>query len=369
MMKRTVTIFLFALIALTALAIVPDVRARQDTPETVFPGGINPLTGETADDPELLRKVPALVPISRYPDEARPSAGLSFAAWIFEFYDMGGISRLFALFYGRLPSASTGVDPYIGSLGGALYGVEDLRNHYGALLISAGNRRAVVDDGLYNVQSWYGESGKDLYPKLPVSTYESFLTRWTAKIQPPDPELLRLPFSYGPPGSGLPAESLLVRYAPANQTLWTYDRAAGLYTHSQNSVGNPEILPTTDALTERQLSFQNVVLLFHDTERMSDGFKPVLNFIDRRPAIVFRDGLRYDVYWTTRSGTAENATDRFRPIRFVFENGEPFPLKPGQTWVHLVRMGNELREVESASDLSARAGSGNWFLPYIEAKR
>ena len=168
MMKRTVTILLFALIALTALAIVPDVRARQDTPETVFPGGINPLTGETADDPELLRKVPALVPISRYPDEARPSAGLSFAAWIFEFYDMGGISRLFALFYGRLPSASTGVDPYIGSLGGALYGVEDLRNHYGALLISAGNRRAVVDDGLYNVQSWYGESGKDLYPKLPV---------------------------------------------------------------------------------------------------------------------------------------------------------------------------------------------------------
>ena len=136
MMKRTVTILLFALIALTALAIVPDVRARQDTPETVFPGGINPLTGETADDPELLRKVPALVPISRYPDEARPSAGLSFAAWIFEFYDMGGISRLFALFYGRLPSASTGVDPYIGSLGGALYGVEDLRNHYGALLIS-----------------------------------------------------------------------------------------------------------------------------------------------------------------------------------------------------------------------------------------
>ena len=65
----------------------------------------------------------------------------------------------------------------------------------------------------------------------------------------------------------------------------------------------------------------------------------------------------------------ENAADRFRPIRFVFENGEPFPLKPGQTWVHLVRMGNELREVESASDLSARAGSGNWFLPYIEAKR
>ena len=53
-------------------SIVPDVRSRQDTPETVFPGGINPLTGETADDPELLRKVPALVPISRYPDEARP---------------------------------------------------------------------------------------------------------------------------------------------------------------------------------------------------------------------------------------------------------------------------------------------------------
>ena len=56
MMKRTVTILLFALIALTALAIVPDVRARQDTPETVFPGGINPLIGSSRSEERRVGK-------------------------------------------------------------------------------------------------------------------------------------------------------------------------------------------------------------------------------------------------------------------------------------------------------------------------
>lgn len=330
---------------------------------------INPLTGLTIDRPELLSFPPALVPIAKYPDKYRPAAGLTSAAWVFEFYDQGGISRPFALFYGQLPAAAPEAEPSLGPIAGALYGVEDLRNHYGAILISAGNRNGVIADGLYNVQYWYGESGKDLFPKLPLTTFETYLKNWRTKIQSPNPDLLTLPFSYGPPGAGLPALSLRIRYAETNQVLWEYDPATGLYNRSQNAISNQEILPDTDALTGRQVGAQNVVLLFHDTETRSDGFKPVLNYIKNRPAVVFRDGIRYDVSWTTIGGDSERATTRFRPIRFVNADGSPFPLKPGQSWIHLIRVGNQLSEVDSPASSETRGGSGHWFLPYIEAKR
>ena len=343
------------------------IRVPAAAQETEKP--INPLTGLTIERPELLSLPPALVPIAKYPDKYRPNAGLTSAAWVFEFYDQGGISRPFALYYGEIPAAASEEESWLGPIAGALYGVEDLRNHYGAVLISAGNRAGVAADGLYNVQYWYGESGKDLFPKLPLAIFERYLNDWKPKIQAPDASLLALPFSYGPPGAGLPAASLRVRYAETNQVVWEYDPATGLYNRAQNAISNQEILPDLDVLTGRQVSAQNVVLLFHDTETRGDGFKPVLNYVKSRPAIIFRDGIRYDVSWTTISGDSERATTRFRPIRFEFADGTPFPLKPGQTWVHLVRVGNDLSEVESPAASAERSGSGHWFLPYIEAKR
>ena len=158
-------------------------------------------------------------------------------------------------------------------------------------MISAGNRARVIADGIYNVQYWYGESGKDLFPKLPLAMFETYLKNWKTRIQLPDPNLLTLPFSYGPPEAGLPALSLRVRYAETNQVLWTYDPMTGLYSRSQNAISNPELLPDIDALSGSQVTTQNVVLLFHDSETRSDGFKPILNYIKSRPAIVFRHPL------------------------------------------------------------------------------
>jgi hypothetical protein len=74
-----------------------------------FPPGINPLTGEPAIDPTLL-KIPALlVSVSNFPVTARPQAGLSFAPFVYEFSITEGQSRFLATFYGQYPESKVPV--------------------------------------------------------------------------------------------------------------------------------------------------------------------------------------------------------------------------------------------------------------------
>ena len=69
-----------------------------------LPPGLNPLTGQPAADPSLL-KVPALlISISHFPATGRPQAGLSFAPFVHEIYITEGATRFLATFYGEYPA-------------------------------------------------------------------------------------------------------------------------------------------------------------------------------------------------------------------------------------------------------------------------
>ncbi len=87
--------------------VTPAPTATRDTfgpNQSDFPANINPLTGQPAVDPSLL-KIPAmLVSISHFPPTARPQAGLSFAPWVFEFSITEGESRFLSVFYGQWPA-------------------------------------------------------------------------------------------------------------------------------------------------------------------------------------------------------------------------------------------------------------------------
>ena len=94
------------------------------------------------------------------------------------------------------------------------------------------------------------------------------------------------------------------------------------------------LFPETDRLTRRQLSVQNIVVLF----ARHDVISPTNLDIRLDPgktgkAILFRDGLALNIDWsTTRDAQGEGG----RPIRFQQKNGEPAPLRPGHTWVLVV---------------------------------
>ena len=61
-----------------------------------------------------------------------------------------------------------------------------------------------------------------------------------------------------------------------------------------------------------------------------------LLYVKRGKALLFRDGEMHEIYWTTKSEEYEQTTGKLRPIRFVDAEGNPFPLKPGQTWIELI---------------------------------
>ncbi len=90
--------------AVTATAVVQPTASPITYGPVGFPPGINPLTGQPAADPTLL-KIPAmLVSISHFPATARPQAGLSFAPYVFEFSITGGETRFLTAFYGQWPA-------------------------------------------------------------------------------------------------------------------------------------------------------------------------------------------------------------------------------------------------------------------------
>ena len=77
-----------------------------------FPASFNPLTGQRVSDPAMLGLPAVLVSISNMPPTARPQAGTSFAAWVFELFIGTGTTRFMGVFYGdlprRIPNASGG---------------------------------------------------------------------------------------------------------------------------------------------------------------------------------------------------------------------------------------------------------------------
>lgn len=138
-----------------------------------------------------------------------------------------------------------------------------------------------------------------------------------------------------PPGGGVDASQLDVYIAWLNQSAWLYDPIYQSWwryvdTADPNAAGilHPEI----DRLTNRQLHFENVIVLFAEHEVISPTNLSIHLEQDRTGnALLFRDGKKYDIRWSTVDTGAR------KPIQFLYPDEETlFPLKPGHTWVLVV---------------------------------
>lgn len=343
-----------------------DPVAEQE-PEPVIE--LNPLTGTPVANPDLLKLPPIFVPLARYPSAFRPSSGHSQAQWVFEMYVEGEESRPVLMFWGDLPSSP------VSRISSAFFGLENLRRQYGGVIIAGGTSKSVLDSDIRNLEIWYGTTGDQLYPELPVSDYQRILNKWVGLATPADPNNLKYTFDENAPEGGRFAETLFVRYASTNEILWRYDEASGKYLRAQNSVEEPETLVAdVDASNGEQIGVENLIILMahHDWVpgfRQELGIFDVdLNYVSSNPALIFRDGKLYSASWTTISEQFEQESGRMRPIRFLDGDGNNFCLKPGKTWVHVVMPGNPYYEVDSELGSKIASGSGHWKMPYISFK-
>lgn len=327
-------------------------------PEDI-PTGYNPLTGLPVSDPSTLNLPAVLISITNFPPSARPQAGLSFSPWVFEIYIAEGMTRYLATFYGDFPhknqstqgsaeisSSSADVGPvrsgrlpyvYIRDFfqdsclvyAGATY---QIRAKLRGCALVFGNDSNNINSAMLDVTRMQKIAQEN---KRPADTFN-----YSGNL-----------FSPQPLAQGIAANTINVFYSFLNQSQWKYDQASGLYMKYEDFAdGSGKFRPATDRLTGNQLAFSNVIVLFARHAAIEPYIIDIkLGAGEKGKAVVFRDGQRFDVFWTTVSGEYEQSTGLRRPIRFVDANGNPFALKPGQSWVHVVTVPSEIIDKGAAT--------------------
>ncbi|MFW5713758.1 MAG: DUF3048 domain-containing protein [Brevefilum sp.] len=377
-----------------------------ENPETAgpknFPEGINPLTGLPAEDPDLLELPPALVSISNFPSSARPQAGLNSSPITFEMAVGQGMTRFLAMFYGQFPqivsgqtegasasegstndssdkndkNQSTNSNEAIGeaaSIGPIRSGrlpYEDLRSLYTGFLVMASAWEGITTD-LNESTSVFGNDSENINSALVgVEQLRQIAQAQTEEYPGSDFDLEGLMFSLKPPEKGQTAHRLWVFYSMLNQIQWRYNEELGAYIrYDIKTDGSGEFVLSTDRLTGNPVSKENVIVIYAEHDYRAPTLVDI-NLVNRPPtrALLFRDQEVHEIFWTTKFGEYEQETGLMRPMRFVDGDGNPIPLKPGQTWIHIVSLTSYHRE-SAISDqpfhpIIEEPGSGLWLVRY-----
>jgi len=306
---------------------------------------INPLTGKVVDDASLMRRRPMLIKVSNFPRNNRPQWGLSRADIVFEHYAEGGLTRFSALFYGQDATI-------VGPIRYARFIDIELVNMYGAVL-AYGSADFRVRERI--AESAFTEQAVTEYPArcppmcrfdpvnynhLITSTIDLQAYILSRGVDNTPPDLSGLVFSNEAPGSGKPGEVLEIRYSDGNFHRWEYTHEQGVYLRSQETgADDEEVVPLVDALDGEQIGAENVIVVIvpHTFLSGTTGLVEIhLNGVGR--ALAFRDETVYEIEWQRDPGDG---------LRFTMPAGEPYPLKPGSTWIEFVNTSSEIHTTEA----------------------
>jgi hypothetical protein len=324
-------------------AVMPQLADEYPVGPDVYPANVDPLTGLQAEYGDLLDRRPVMIKVSNFPISARPQFGLSYTDLVFEYYIGEGGTRYAAVFYGR-DSEQVGpirssrlTDVQLASMYGAVLGFKGFGD-----MVQNALRRAIGNRYLADA----GDCCDEIFPRNPsdinaifvdTAVFSDYIER--IGIDNQRPPLEGMAFDTRPPEGGEAGSRAWIRYYYRNQVAWQYDPATHKYLREQDELnGVLESMP--DALTQEQIAVDNVVILvaFHTFETSTRISIDLWN-ADQFQAYVFRDGMVYDV---TFSAIAPD-----RPLRFYDSNGDPFYLKPGNTWFQIVGIRTVISSLEN----------------------
>jgi len=165
-------------------------------------------------------------------------------------------------------------------------------------------------------------------------------------------------FAEAAPAGGELAKQINVYVALLNQSGWTYDPLYGSWLRFVDNAEEKtagQLHADQDRLTGRQLHFENFIIIFANVDVISRTNLDIhLEQGDEENAILFRDGKKYDIKWSTKSSEQDQKTGQRRPIQFLNLDGSPAALKPGHTWIF----------VASPFSVVTNEGNGTWKLRY-----
>lgn len=345
-----------------------------------YPQGISPLSGLPVTDPNNLSLRPAALSITNFPASARPQAGLSYTPLVFELFIGEGESRFLAFFYGEFPdgrvSTTPGTDPVstggsedentlVGPLRSGRLPYENLRTLNNGFLVMASGYAGVLNN-IEDYNNYFGSDAGDINSAM---VRVSDLNRIAASYPPiPDGSLTGNLFDPQVPEGGVPANNFWFIYNALDMVDWKYNPDTGAYHRYQNTGEDTPFIEATDRLNGDPLTYENMILLYANHRYCTEAaFAVDLMYVTLGEAVLFRDGQMFPIFWTTGSEEYEQTTGHVRPIRYIYRDGTPVALKPGQTWVTLAPLGTQLWETVDDStaffDLinKQQPGSGNWI--------
>lgn len=289
----------------------------------------SPFTGLPVDQEVLER--PLLVVKIENSENARPQSGMDAADIVIEELVEGGITRFMVLLHGQLPEVAGPVRSarpvdveLLSGLGASGFAYSGARAEVEGLLAASPSVRVVEGvDGFFRDDERRAPHNLYLRPEVVLDVVARRGARplidigWVFdEVAPGDPLVC-------PPsatGCADPGRSVVIEMSRAFRTGWTYDAPAGVYRRDQN--GRP-----FGATGPGEVGAANVVVLATRHYVGASGYDETDATTTGAPAIVLRDGRRYEARWV--KPTARDL------LLIQTPDGEPFPLKPGATWIHL----------------------------------
>jgi hypothetical protein len=165
-------------------------------------------------------------------------------------------------------------------------------------------------------------------------------------------------FSDQAPQGGKSASDIHVFYHAYTQSAWQYDPISETYLRwTDLADGFGTLIPAIDRLSQRQMSFENVIVIFAEHHRYRHNQLEIdFTMGQKNPAYLFRDGQAFRIYWSTENRTWEKKNGLVRPMHFVDAQGNPVALHPGRTWIHIVTPFSSVTE----------RGDGEWLVSFAQ---
>ena len=344
-----VSLFLLSLLA--SLAGCTPIRAAQDggtepASEPEIPP-VNPLTGEEVASWDLITRRPLAVKVENDP-KARPQSGIIDADLVFEELVEGGVTRFICIYLSKDspvigPNRSARpsdidicfyLDPLFICSGGASQ-VTSMIQASGMMYIEEDqahfwrDRTRYAPHNLYTntdlLRQYLVEQG-DAYDALPDSgftfNYEEETEEEVESEGEGDEEAAE--------GSVMVSQASTINIpykASICAASYQYDPASNSYLHFIQGVAHND-LTTGARVAPRNVIIQYVTLTGSGIRDVTGAETPVSQVIGSGNALVFTDGKVHHATW--------KKSNRSSPTYYLDENGDPIPLRPGQTWIHLI---------------------------------
>jgi hypothetical protein len=297
-------------------------------PEVSHGANINPLTGLPVADPTVLQRRPLMVRIGNDVGARQSQVGFNSADIVYEEIAEWWVTRFTAIFLANTPNA-------VGPVRSArLINVQLAPQYQGALAHSGGSdpvRWEISQAPIANLDEFYTPSPYFYRPnqgwqtRLAIDAQAARDFMISAGLDAP---VVQQGFLFSDTiDRGEPAENIFIPYPRATSfTQWRYDPGSGKYLRWINDA------PLTDA-SSGQAAADNVIVYFaqhQETDIVEDtnGATSIRIIVNGQgPAWFFRDGKLNKGSWAT-NGT--------RTPYFIYADGTPYSLKPGNTWVEVV---------------------------------